>query len=244
MREGVRRGGQYDPTGLSDDAVLAHENDMEGALVVVAKDGADLARARVAYVETLGHDRFQKYSVGDDAPYGFKRVAMDGARAMLYVEPKGHGIEAYEDEAMRKEKLLIYRFKGRADEADADGVGEVGYNLLPLYATLWPRARKGANETYGAVLDYGSRTVNVEGASGKIASRNVRLGSLGTAFRGVVGAPNMARPPWGWFDRDERDEKPGAWFFDPAAIVKRHFKPGDDFSTAYMHAPFLGVFRR
>ena len=109
IREGVRAGGRYDPTGLSSDAVLAHENDMEGALVVAAKEGADFARARVAYVETLGHDRFQKYAVEGDVPSGFKRVRMDGQRALLYVEPKGHGVSAYEAEEKEKEKLLIYR---------------------------------------------------------------------------------------------------------------------------------------
>ena len=30
IREGVQKGGRYDPTGLSSEAVLAHENDMEG----------------------------------------------------------------------------------------------------------------------------------------------------------------------------------------------------------------------
>ncbi|MCA1614311.1 MAG: hypothetical protein LC800_09280, partial [Acidobacteria bacterium] len=44
IREGVKRGGRYDPTGLSRGATLAHENDMEGCLVAVAKEGGDLAR--------------------------------------------------------------------------------------------------------------------------------------------------------------------------------------------------------
>jgi hypothetical protein len=59
-----------------------------------------------------------------------------------------------------------------------------------------------------------------------------------------VGAENAARPPWGWFDRAERDAAPGPWFFDPAATVKRHFRAGTEFSPSYTHAPFVGVFRR
>lgn len=242
--EGVKLGGRYDPTGLSTDAVLAHENDMEGALVVAAKDGAH--PARVVYVETLGHDQFQKYTAEGDSPSNFKRVPMDGQRALLYVEPKGHGISAYDadEKESGKRKLLVYRFTGRADDADTEERDEVGYDLLPLYTTLWPRARRGANETYGAALDYGTLTVSVAGASGNAANRSAKLGSLGASFRGGVGATNMARPPWGWFDRDERDEPRGSWFFDPASTVKRHFKLGDDFTAAYLHAPFLGVFRR
>jgi len=45
IREGVDIANKYDPTGLAAEATVAHENDMEGALVVVAKSGADLAKA-------------------------------------------------------------------------------------------------------------------------------------------------------------------------------------------------------
>jgi hypothetical protein len=70
------------------------------------------------------------------------------------------------------------------------------------------------------------------------------MGRLGAAFLGGYGARNAARPPWGWFDRGEPALGPGAWFFDPAAAAKRHLGRGADFSTAYIHAPFLGVTRR
>jgi hypothetical protein len=53
----------------------------------------------------------------------------------------------------------------------------------------------------------------------------------------------MARPPWGWFDKDEKDRPLGEWFFDPAAAVKRRLKAGDGFSLVYLHNPALGVFR-
>jgi GNAT superfamily N-acetyltransferase len=266
IREGVRAGGRYDPTGLSSEAVLAHENDMEGCLVVASKSGEDPARARVVYVETLGHDRFQRYAAeGADAP-DFKRFTSEGNRPLLYVEPKGHGVSAYDDErrakdssskdsskaqaedagGARERKSLVYRYAGRAGDAEGAGAGgEVGYELLSLYTTLWPRARRGANETFGVAQDFGalSSVAFVDGGS-KASSRRVTLGKLGAAFLGKVGAPNAARPPWGWFDRTERDVTPGSWFFDPAATVKRDFRAGDDFSLAYTHAPFLGVFRR
>ncbi len=38
MRAGVSLGGQYDPTGRSNEAVMSHENDLEGALVVAEKN--------------------------------------------------------------------------------------------------------------------------------------------------------------------------------------------------------------
>jgi len=243
IREGVRRGGRYDPTGLSSEAVLAHENDMEGCLVVAAKSGEDPARARVVYVETLGHDHFQKYAAEGEGASGFKRFAAEGQRPLLYVEPKGHGVSAYGEET-RERKLLVYRYAGRAGDAETAGErGEVGYDLLPLYTTLWPRARRGANETFGVARDFGVLSASAS-ESGKALGRRVTLGKLGSAFRGKVGAPNAARPPWGWFDRTERATPAGSWFFDPAATVKRDFRAGEEFSLAYTHAPFLGVFRR
>jgi hypothetical protein len=256
IREGVRRGGKYDPTGLSSEAVLAHENDMEGCLVVAAKSGEDTTRARVVYVETLGHDRFQKYAADSDAAPGFKRFESEKGRPLLYVEPKGHGVSAYDEERRAKDstdsrtddsggrRVLVYRYAGHAGDAESAGErGEVGYDLLPLYTTLWPRARRGANETFGVAQDFGTLSASAF-AGGKASSRRVTLGKLGAAFRGTVGAANAARPPWGWFDRTERDVPPGSWFFDPAATIKRDFRGGEDFSLVYTHAPFLGVFRR
>jgi len=120
----------------------------------------------------------------------------------------------------------------------------VGYELLPLAATLWPRARGASNETFGKSCDYDTLTVSVADARGRATSRKVKLGQLGCAFSGKVGAENAARPPWAWFDREEREQTLGAWFFDPAATLKRHYGFGDDVSTAYLHAPFIGITRQ
>ena len=58
MRAGIRLGGQYDPTGRSGEAVMAHENDLEGALVVAEKIGEDYTNARLTLVETLAHNYY------------------------------------------------------------------------------------------------------------------------------------------------------------------------------------------
>lgn len=251
IREGVRRGGRYDPTGLSEGATLAHENDMEGCLVAVAKSGADLAAARVVAVETVAHDRFLRYAPEGERPAADGRVGLEGQRALLYVEPKGHGVTARYGGGERRrpsDPALLYKFAGRADDPEAAGRARedevVGYDLVPLAATLWPRAKSRAKETFGKSCDYGTLAVSVADARGRASSRKVKLGQLGCAFFGKAGAENAARPPWAWFDREERAQTLGAWFFDPAATLKRHYNFGDDVSTAYLHAPFLGVTRR
>ncbi|MDQ1557617.1 MAG: hypothetical protein QOD32_677 [Pyrinomonadaceae bacterium] len=251
IREGKRRGGRYDPTGLSNEAVLAHENDMEGCLVVAAKSGADVRAARVVFVETLAHDRFLKYLPATVAVEGgkgaFDPVRLDEGRPVLYVEAKGHGVAAYDggDKQTPSNGTLVYKFTGSADDPDKSAGDEVGYALLPISTTIWPRARGGVNQTFGVVYPYGARSISTaQTPSGALKRRNVNLGSLGSAFRGSKGAVNVARPPWGWIDRGDRGQARGEWFFDSAVTIKRHFKLADDFSVAYTHAPLLGVTRK
>lgn len=246
IREGVRRGGRYDPTGLSAEAVLAHENDMEGCLVVAAKDGEDPARAHVILVETLAHDRFLKYAPeGAEAPANFSRVRLEGTQPLLFVEAKGHGVLAYDggDKQESRRGTLVYTFAGLAEDPEAGNKETVGYELVPLYDTIWRRALTGSKETFGEVADYGALSFEAAGAK-RQSKRTKKIGRLGASFLGAFGAPNAARPPWGWFDRSERGRPRGEWFFDPASTVKRHLGRGADFSTAYLYAPFLGLFRR
>ena len=106
---------------------------------------------------------------------------------------------------------------------------------------LWPRAKRGAGATYGATFDY--RSWSIELATGSDAPE-VLVGPIGSAFNGTVGGRNMARPPWGWFDRDEEDRRQGEWFLTPAETIKWHFELGDDFSTSYLHHPVFEVYRQ
>jgi len=219
--------------------------------VAAAKDGGDLAGARVVAVETVAHDRFLRYAPEGERMSAHGRVDLDGQRPVLYIEPKGHGVTAYSGgggDATRRPARgsLLYKFTGRADdpEGETEEARVVGYDLLPLRTTLWPRARSRAKETFGKSFDYATLTVSVADARGRVTRRKVKVGRLGCALLGKVGAENAARPPWGWFDREERGQPLGAWFFDPAATLKRHYGLGVEFSTAYLHAPFVGITRR
>lgn len=298
VRRGARASTKVAPTSIANDVVLAHENDLEGCLVVARKRGANLKDAQVEVVETLAHNKYLKYQPTATLAAGIGAVRLEGQHPLIYIEPKGHGIEAFADqltspaegagtgtavgtaglggprsaagtgtdrengaaggglvgrltglaarvEAARKlvnneqpEKIRIYRFTGTAEDPETSD-GDIGYDLLPTYSTMWARARAVPNETYGEAQDYGEREVRVTGAA---AAPTVKLGSLGSSFRGVQGAENKARPPWGWFDMTERDRPLGEWFFDPAAAVRRHF-PSIEMDTGYLHQPFLGITR-
>ncbi len=253
IRDGARRVAEFDPTGLVQDAVLAHENDLEGALVVAEKRGADLQAARVVRVETLAHNEFLRYMPSGVAPPGVERVTLQGQSVELFIEPKGHGIEAYRGDVSQLDAaengFVIYRYGGRAGEPAVRRVTTaagrrqvVGYELVSLYDTLWARAQTGANDTFGNEYVFAAFVVRVRQASGDDTSLEVEPGVLGASLRGVVGGQNMARPPWGWFDNRERERPLGGWFLDPAGTISRHFSPDEPFSLVYVHHPYLGIF--
>ncbi|NOT62840.1 MAG: hypothetical protein HOP19_21740, partial [Acidobacteria bacterium] len=252
LRQTLPRIGK-DPTGRADDVALSHENDLEGCLVVAAKNGdgkngADLNRAQVQYVEAMAHNAYLKYyapgvssSVGDP-------IELDGSRPRLFIEPKGHGVVRYTGDAVqlnqKVKSVLVYNYTGRADEPDAQANqigGTAGYDLVPMYDTLWQRAQKGANETFGETTDYATRAIQLMSGDSKIAPTEQAFGQIGTAFLGKMGFQNKARPPWAWYDESERDRPRGEWFFDPASVIARHFKLGTEWSTTYSYNPYFKV---
>ncbi len=235
--------GKRDPTGLLDEATAAHENDLEGALVVVAKNGEGIENARVQFVETLQHNAFRRYAVGEKLLPGTTQIRSEGDSVLLYVEPKGHGIEAYTGEGaqMREKQIIVYRFTGKADDPEEAKSSTVGYELLPISTTLWPKARfvKGKkNQTFANPHNYATISIRLEQKNGRRVVKKVKVGSLGSAFLGSTGGINMARPPWGWFDMNRRTDPLGQWFFDPAITIKRDFEQGETFSTTYTQLPF------
>jgi Zn-dependent protease with chaperone function len=239
IRAGVDRLGSNDPSGRAQELVLAHENDLEGSLVVVEKQGGDPRAGKVVFVETLAHNEFLKYVPESATREGLGTVRLAGRRVKLYIEPRGHGIEAFrgDDEQLRSAKngFRLYTFTGHATGQTKDNKDDtVGYDLVPISATLWPPALRGLTPTYAETEDYGLILLNVLTGDGGIEERAIRLGRLGSAFRGTTGGENLARPPWAWFDGKNRGEPLGQWYFDPARTIRDHFGLGEDFSTAYV----------
>lgn len=251
IHEGMKRGGKYDPTGLGEEVVLAHENDMEGCLVVVSKNGQDPGKGHVAFVETLHHSKFSSYVTSEII--GYSSVRLEGNHPLLYIEPKGHGIEAFSCDTRQCEKrdFLRYKFTGTAGIPEKTPVcrnlastpchESLGYELLPIATTLWSRAQSAPNETYGEACDYSAVKLSLLLKGTVPSERKFEVGKIGCAFLGAMGGPNMARPPWAWFDLSRRDRLPGSWFFDPASVVKGDFELDKSFSTVYMRFPFWAL---
>jgi hypothetical protein len=238
MREGAKRAGKYDPTGIAEESALAHENDMEGCLVVVVKNGDDLNRSRTVFVETLRHNTLTKYAAGEIAEKDSKSFRTADERPLLYIEPKGHGIEAFAGDKQTSNKdVVIYKVASQAGNPENVEAQPVGYELVPLQTTLWAHALGGVNESYGEAHNYGEITIKLQ-AGDRVSESKTELQKIGIAFVGKVGGLNMARPPWGWFDRGNREGTLGLWYFDPAPTIKRDFHLDEAFSTAYLQPPF------
>jgi Zn-dependent protease with chaperone function len=246
MRLGVGLGGQYDPTGRANEAVMAHENDLEGALIVAEKHGPNPAEAQLTLVETLAHNNYLKY-VPDGSTLAGDKILTEGVRPRLFIESKGHGIEAWRDDPLQQKQaekgFLVYSFKSSAEDPDQVSNGSAGYDLLPTLDTFWLHARSGKNETCGEQHDYGILTARISGDGAEDRERHVRLGIRGSALNGVVGAANMSRPPWGWFDGQDRGRPLGEWFLQPAETIRRRWNLPESFSTTYVYHPFIGHFR-
>jgi hypothetical protein len=245
INEGLRQMGK-DPTGgLAGDIALSHENDLEGCLIVAEKKGGDPSQAVVRFVETMAHNQFLRYCAGAAAAGICESIEMKGQRPLIFIEPKGHGPVGYTGDRQQMKNsvngVLTYSYTGNADDPDKINEKSIGYDLMPIFDTLWLRAQQSDKETYSEVFNYQTRSL-LKFQLGKPAEMiKHKLGSLGAAFRGEVGSKNKARPPWAWFDDSERDRPRGEWFFDPASVIARHFNLGQEFSQAYVYHQYFKI---
>lgn len=220
------------PRYLGIDALsLAHENDLEGVLVVVERSSPVTLGGRIVLVESFSHYRFRAYVPEYDAAVfdtKARTFASRGQRPVLYVESKGHGVREYLV-PKRGQAVVEYRFGGRAEQPDRDSDRPVSYELLSLYETLWQHALDDAraNGAFSKFRLYDQ--VELADFFGDEPPR------VGTALNGRKRGRNRAHPPWAWKNNGLR----GQWFFDPARNIAERHHPAGDFDTRYLFNRFL-----
>lgn len=213
---------------------LAHENDLEGVLVVVARRDPDSLEGRTALVEAFSHHRFRTFhSYGQEEAFGVKGnrfVRTLDERPLLFIESSGHGVR----ERLRAKKnqvLLHYRYTGTGEEPAGDFARPVGYELLSLHGTLWQHALEGkrAERTFSRFRLYDQFEL-----ADFFQDNSPRIG---TALRGRKRGRNRAVAPWGWKNNGIR----GQWFFDPARNIAERHHPRSPFDTEYLLNRFLAA---
>lgn len=217
-----------------------HENDLEGMVMCVRKDGSLYGQLRL--VQLQAHNDFKQYKAPgvtvvyddeDDIDGTIELQFFNGVlHPRVYVEGGGHGIE-HEDTGSWPS--VIYRYTGTAQDPDdiaPDTVPDrvVGYDLLSIFTEMWERRTDccGPGHLFDDWGNYEGRRFTIQGLGRRFDGDN---------YEGPMQGPDEANPPWNWDDDDDGQWNKGDWFMDPADYHTR-LRWEEPFSTNYTFHPF------
>ncbi len=226
-----------------------HENDNEGMVLVVQRDGTEFGKLIV--MQTLAHDNIYNFTNERGIRAGVHSVAgsiefQDG-RPVAFIEAGGHGMYGTTSGQYARYNVagdsftlgtgITYVYKGTAERPKHLNDRKVGYDLLPMLSHWWARAGSDQNQR---MFDVFQAYTPVGGRPGAALAR------MGTTFYGRKEAANKAKPFWGWHDTKTLKAKElavGQWGLDPAYALTRILRlPADmPVSTDYTYNPYLGV---
>ncbi|MCX6585027.1 MAG: hypothetical protein NTX13_00415 [Acidobacteria bacterium] len=231
-------------------AGTCHENDNEGVIVAVRKDGSPLGR--IEAMETLAHNNIYSYTAGDSG-IGNGVHNVDGplllhnrSHPVVFLEAGGHGALGAGDKKSffdgnnldwKQNTGITYIYKGAAERPRHGVDREVGYELLPIYHHWWARATQESNQNE-RLLSAFYRYTPAGGRPG------MRAASVAGSFYGVKHGRDKAKPFWGWHDVATQRRKilaTGQWGADPAYGFSQNLRfPADrPMSTDYVFNPYL-----
>lgn len=220
-----QRSSVYDP----------HENDLEGIIMCVHKDGNEYGSLRL--VSLQAHYGFKEYKApqadgiedDEDEVHGDIRIADDvspGVHPKVWVEAGGHGIKA------RYEELPHVKYYPTGTAQNPDNVGDideesrtVGYDLLSIHAEMWEHRKNPVNKLFDK--------------PGLYVRHGFIIYSINKKFDGNDHGTDEAYAPWHWDDSyDGGDWIHGDWFMHPAGYHRAKFNWSESFSTNYVFHPF------
>jgi len=219
-----------------------HENDMEGAMVVLRKTQASHGTFEALYTEAHNTLHIHVNNAAIQPGTGHLETVgvtfENGSHPELYVESKGHGVCAlyFEASSHCQHPLdgtpppfpggdgIIYRHQGSAEVPPSGNEESVSYQLLSFEETIWPLRNDICD---GSCMFDG--TFNYEGV---IVSKS---------FDGDTYGSDKANPPWAWDDPSDGPVQRGDFFFRPAYTLKTHLTLPEPVSSVYLHNPYLDV---
>jgi hypothetical protein len=195
-------------------SLFTHENDMEGVLLTVRKDGSTFGVLEA--MVTVAHNDFYSF-VPPGSSYTGGRENIDGTLIMqahngaphptTRQEAKGHGVYGWNGANFPGSDGVVYLPNASAAEVPSSGNDRsVAYQLGDVFAPGGMWARRADPVTYAG---------------------------FGT-FRGDNGQDNAANAPWGWDDQNDGGDIPrGMLATDPAYLVSVYFANQGSFSLTY-----------
>jgi len=204
-----------------------HENDGEGVLLAVQKDGSTYGVLRSA--ATVAHTNFYSYTPSGSSWTG-GRESVDGtiqlqssphdsfSHPVTAQEVQGHGLKAYPQYTINGDGLVYYpSTQGETPSSGNDR--DVRYELIDIFASggLW------ANRTNPSLFaSLGTFAGDTSGDCG-----------VGTFSCGT----NSANAPWGWDDGDDLPGR-GEIATDPAKLSAEYFTIPGELSRSYTYNPY------
>lgn len=242
----------FHPRDYSDKCVVGtcHENDNEGLILTVRKDGSEFGKLEV--METLAHNNVYSFVTDNRIRKGAHNI--DGAvelyansHPVAFIESGGHGIygstSSHSGYDFKADKFkagagMTFIYKGVAERPRGGADRLVGYELLPIYNHWWLKSNDEA---------WKDRTFDEYYVYQPFAGRPAGTGrKMGGTFYGRKQSSNKAKPFWGWHDNATRKKNinnTGQWGLDPAYAVGKNvtFPAGEEPSTTYTFNPYLGI---
>jgi hypothetical protein len=198
-----------------------HENDMESIQLVVRRDGTSFGQLQA--METLAHSDIYLHPVDDSVTENSLetgvKVKLEDGHPIVNVETYGHGI--YGKRIIMVPHKVVYRAGDQAEVPEDLKDEEVAYRLVPIYDTLWQhRDEIGPGLAFDRPFDYRGQT-------------------LAASFDGEDYGEDKANTPWGYDQATGDTLLRGDWFLDPAKALLYHATFEGEFSTTYLHNPYL-----
>ncbi len=198
-----------------------HENDLEGALVAIEKDGSTYGNLQAAI--TVSHADFFSY-LPEGSPLRANEESVDGTlrfdgfsggrHIVTAQEAKGHGLKAHPYFEIVGDGIVYYPSLTEAEVPEGNDDRSVRYGLIDIFGG-------------GELWEQRFNTDLLEGPNG--------------GFWSTVGKGG-ANVPWGWNDGDDNSPT-GALANDPAEIMASYFGGWGEFSRTYTFNPYAGIGR-
>lgn len=203
-----------------------HENDSEGVLMAVARDGSRFGALRAAV--TVSHADFYSYvpssslwSSGlEDVDGSLRMQTFAGAlHPVTAQQAETHAFKAWPHFGVEREGIVYYPSLTRAEVPESTNDRSVLYRLHDVLAPggMWQARRSSA-----LFAGFGLFGGNGSGGCGK--------GALWCR-------DDAARTAWAWDDHDDHVPA-GAMARDPARLMRLYFKTHEPLSPRYTFNPF------
>jgi hypothetical protein len=205
-----------------------HENDGEGVLLAVQKDGSPYGVLRSAV--TVAHTSFYSYTPSGSS-WTSGRETVDGTlqlqssphdafqHPVTAQEAKGHGLKAWPQYDINGDGVVYYPSLPASESPSSADDRDVQYQLIDIFADGGMWAQRTNTSLFAALGTFAGDTTGDCG---------VGTWSCGT---------NSANAPWGWDDGNDVPAR-GELASDPARLVTEYFSIPAAVSRTYDYNPY------